>query len=287
MERVKKLREQQWHALAGQLLQNMVSSKQQAMDLMGHASPQVRKVAIEVLDYHWQSRECAFAKECEKLAVHDEDNLVRQSAVLALGSIFKNSDDVSIGGLLANIVRDHQATLHVRRAAYGSLVLVRKGDSAFLGYDPNFSLEDVDWPFVQESANMRRLPVPVHPLAAYLAHLSESQALAYRIYEQGIEAFDRGEYGDAFQELSEAIRLWPESGAAYIARARASIEMGRLDDAITDLSHVIERRRDMIEPLHVRARAYRLQRCDALADQDERAALDLERESANRNAGAV
>lgn len=285
--RFKETRKRQWTKQAGKSLQEMLRSPQHAMSLLRHPSPEVRHTAIEVLISHWNTRDNEFAKVCEDLTASDEDDAVRHMALIALGHCWRNSDNVRIGALLARVVENESAPVENRQAAYMSLVEVRKGGPAALEIGAlalnGFSFNDFDWAFVKESLDTSRPSVPVHPWEPYVKCLSTEQAESYLFYDRGREAYERGEYEVAIEQLSEAIRLWPDDSSTYVTRSRAYIELGRLDDAIADLTHVTEQKPDLVEPLRERARAYRLQGNDHLASRDERIAMIIQN-STSRNA---
>jgi tetratricopeptide (TPR) repeat protein len=277
-DRFRRLQEKQWEKLAGENLQEMFGSKLRAMALLRHSSSAIRRAAIEVLEYYWKTRGPEFAHTCEEFATTDDDILVRQSAILALGHCYVNSDDVRVSAILASILRNEAEPQENRVAAYMSLLLVRRGESALKELKDialQFSLDAVDWEFVDDSMNTSRAPVPVDPLGPYLANISDSEVKSVRLYDQAMEALARGEYKLATEQLSDAIALSPNAATAYVARAHAFIELGKLDRAIADLTYAIRQNGELVTAYRERARVYRLLGKDELADDDDRTAKRL------------
>jgi tetratricopeptide (TPR) repeat protein len=201
--------------------------------------------------------------------------LVRHSALLALRHCFENSDNVRVGAFLAATVLDEAVPIECRFAAYDSLLRIRRGPAAILR-GPTLDFDSVDWEYVQESLDTSRSAVPVDPLAPFVAGLPDSRAIALRHEFQGLDAYERGEYDLAVHWFSEALRIWPDAGASWLARGKAFIELGRLEEAISDLTHYIEMKGNMVETFRERARAYRLQGNERLAAEDERTAMELD-----------
>src|SRR5262249_29137180 len=73
---------------------------------------------------------------------------------------------------------------------------------------------------------------------------------------RGLEAVARGEFDRAIAWFSEAIRLDPNSGAAFVSRARALERKGDLEGAIADCSAALRLDLQNADALRCRAKAY-------------------------------
>jgi len=271
-----KVKEEHWRQLAGDLLPEMLRSPEEAMRQLRHPSAGVRKVAIQVASDHWKLYgKKAFAQVCEELTASDEDPLVRHAALLALGVCHEGTDDLRIGAMLAAIVADKGQSDNMRLAAYLSLLSVRR-PVAKLKLSAYFGLKDVDWGIVSDSLNLLRPVVPVDRLAAVMAHLPAERAAAYRLYTEGLEASERGEYDKSVQYFSEALGLEPNAVGARIGRAHASVALGAHDKAIADFTRAIELNPSSLVALRERARVHRLMGAIDLAERDERNAAAIE-----------
>jgi hypothetical protein len=271
--------------LAGDLLPEMLASEAGAMRFLEHNSPKVRSAAIKVLCDHWKLRGTGwFADICEVLSVRDPDLLVRCGAISALGRCFRCTDDVRVGACLARFVRDETESNQVRLSAYLALLSVRRPNAILQLHPVQLTsvknVDDVvDWALVSESLNISRSPVPIDPLWVGVPRPSEKRLAEFQLYTQGMEAFNRGEYEESARYFSDLLRDEPHAVGVRVARARAYIELGRLEDAIAELSRALElctTSSDASNALRERGRAYRLKGEVNLAEQDERAAAGFD-----------
>lgn len=69
-------------------------------------------------------------------------------------------------------------------------------------------------------------------------------------------------------EGSRAINSNPRDAAAYMVRARARLHLGRFEDAISDLSHALAIKPDLVEAYRERGRVYLVINRAAQADED-------------------
>jgi tetratricopeptide (TPR) repeat protein len=197
---------------------------------------------------------------------------------MALGACFDYTDDVRISALLAKIVRDEAECDDVRKGAYFGLLRVRRSATTL---HPSTATKltdirnEVDWRFVDESLNELRRAVPGDRWAAIAPPATESVRAQLELYSRGVAALDFGNHRKSVEFLSELLRQGPNI-AALIARARALIGLGRVDDAIADLSQAFALSPASAKVLRERARAYRLKGAIDLANQDEQAAAQIE-----------
>jgi tetratricopeptide (TPR) repeat protein len=272
-----------WEKRAGSLLHEMLFSRQGAERLLEHPEPSIRMVAIEVLNEHWKP-DANLARASECMAFNDMDSDVREIALSVFAACFEYTDDPRVGHILANIVRDEQQPMKFRSMAYNGLFKLRGKSVIWYGlYDDPANIEfpfpkHVDWPFVDSFIDESRTPLPVDPLQAALPNCSEEEVNAVRLYEQGVEALENHEYQKCVEYLTDIFSFMPyAAGAAYV-RGCAYIELGRVDEAIADLSLAVEANPNSLKSLRARSRAYRLKGVTDLAEQDERSATKLERE---------
>jgi hypothetical protein len=270
-----------WRRLAGDLLSEMLHSEGAALRFLPHNSAEVRTAAVEVLKNHWRVRRAGeFSHACERLAVCDAAPGVRHAAVLSLGQCFEFSDDVRVGALLAHVVRDESEADEIRRAAYFALIRVRRSGTR-LHPSAAATLKDlrgeIDWVFVDESLNESRTAVPTDRLAVQFGgRMSEERLAEFRLYREGVDALGRGDAEAASRCFSDILKREPNAAGIFAGRARASIALGKLDDAIADLSRAIELRPHSAMLLRERAKAYRLKGAIDLAEQDEQAAAAID-----------
>ena len=273
-----------WQRLAGDFLPELLRSKDDAIRLVEHPLARVRGAAIQVLNYHWKCREDGrFAKICESLGTRDPDMFVRHNALLALGSCFQYTDDTRISVLLAKIVCNQTESDEIRHAAYLALLSVRK-PATRLHPTPLVTMngirKEIDWGFVEESLDASRPTVPVDRFATILRHVPQECRVAFESFRKATAAFDRGEYEASIELYSDALHHKPEAWGMYVARARAYIELGMLDEALADLSRALDlnpRRVNAAKAHRERAHIYRKKGAIDLAEQDENAAAELER----------
>jgi hypothetical protein len=269
-----------WEKRAGSLLPQMFQSRKSAERLLGHPEPSVRIVALEVLDEQWKP-DAHLAKACEQMAFGDADLQVRAVALLVLASCFEYTDDRRIGRMLGTIVRDERQPTELRLAAYHALFTLRGKvfiwDRLYGIPEASWSFADaIDWPFVDSFIDQSTTSSPIDPLRASSPDLSEAEVDAIRLYRRGIEAMEHRDYQECVRSLSVLLDSVPyAAGAAYL-RGCANIELGRLDEAIADLSRAIEADPSCAKSLRERGRAYRLRGMIALAERDERAAASIQ-----------
>ena len=178
-------------------------------------------------------------------------------------------------------MHDERQPVKFRSAAYHGLFSLRGIPSEWNRLDSSaprdFPFPDgVDWPFVDSFLDESRTRSPIDPLGAALPNLSPHELGAIRLYRQGVEALERGEYGRCIQHLNEAIALQPNAAGAHFARGRAYIALSKLDDAVADFSRAAELNPDSVRTLRERGRVYRLMGAVRLAEQDELAATEIE-----------
>jgi hypothetical protein len=130
-------------------LYSLLGSKELTEQHLNDENPKVRWAAVVLMTYHWELTD-RFRLQCQELALHDPDLLVRSKAVGCLGACYAGTANRQIASLLAKLVCDPSESSSVRLAAYSAIVIVNSGKA--IGCPkliPNLRFpEDVDWKFV-------------------------------------------------------------------------------------------------------------------------------------------
>jgi HEAT repeats len=147
-----KQRRDEWRALIGNSLDEMLRSRGVTEGYLGNQNPDVRYVAFSVMIGDWKPNPQTVTT-CTKAASQDPDTRVRKAAIHIVAIYYSGTNDRTIGSLLARIVRDETETFEVRFAAYDGLFAVRGTPTIsrpLLNMLPDtFRIpEDVDWEFV-------------------------------------------------------------------------------------------------------------------------------------------
>jgi hypothetical protein len=151
--------------LAGTSLGRITESADAAAALLGDDSPALRRAAILALAHHWRvSPRTSYAAAVLDLARRERDPEVRRDALGGLGVVFRETDDVEVGYLLAQTVKDAGEPREVRRAAYVGLCFLRAAYKEAWAI-PTFP-DAVDWHFVERFLDSARSPEPVDRIVA-------------------------------------------------------------------------------------------------------------------------
>lgn len=137
--------------LAGERVDQMVKSYQDAIKCLEDTSGIIRMVALEILLGVWRTHTTSeFRQKCEQMAIEDSDPQVRSMAVIALGSVYENTNDPVVGKLLASLIKEHSLPSGIRESAYHSLYSLCGQSAAWIELNLNgFRFpNDVDWEFV-------------------------------------------------------------------------------------------------------------------------------------------
>jgi tetratricopeptide (TPR) repeat protein len=95
-------------------------------------------------------------------------------------------------------------------------------------------------------------------LPAGAGPVSESARVsAVRLYEEGVKRVMARDYGGALDQLTEAIKLEPNLGVAWIARGSANIGLRRYSEAIADYEQALQLDPNRASPLYGIAEANR------------------------------
>jgi len=106
--------------------------------------------------------------------------------------------------------------------------------------------------------------------------LGTANAAAYQqAYEEGMLLLSQRKWAEAQGRLTEAIRLNPDSGLAYLGRSHAAMAQQDYQRAIGDCTEVIQRRPDSADAYHERGTAYLLTQQFDRAVEDMNAAIRL------------
>lgn len=117
-----------WRTTAGDAYVGLVHSKDASISLMNDANPAVRITAISVCDLHWKcSGDQNFRATCQRLAMNDPDERVRNVAIDSLGAAYRDTKDPDVSHLLADTVLRADLSKDLRLVAYWALREVQLG----------------------------------------------------------------------------------------------------------------------------------------------------------------
>lgn len=95
---------------------------------LAHDDPQIRRIAIDVLETHWDMKHHAHTFQAMGLDDPEED--VRQIAVSAVGFLLRDSHDRDASRFLLGIFQDPAQPAWIRETAYDGLVKIWQGFDA-------------------------------------------------------------------------------------------------------------------------------------------------------------
>lgn len=264
---------------AGDSYERMVGSPDAAEEFLTDDNPDIRYVALSLLNTHWAGS-AKLRSLCMRMSLSDPSPSVRESAVWGLVAPYAGTCDADVMVHLASIVQDDAEDVAVRRAAYVSLFHVREKFSP-VALDLAFP-DDVDWAFVNLCAARAMSPPDPHmsndPLAARIATSSSPEARAafkaFQEYKKGMDSFLKRNYREAREHFAVALAHCPNA-ITHCMRGCALGNLGDIAAAIADFNAAIAIKAD--EPIYYRERAeaYRRKGLVDLADADDRVAEEL------------
>jgi hypothetical protein len=133
-----------WRKLVGSSFDDLVAHPELLSKYFSHPDPKVRLVALSFSEDD-RSLGSEFFRSCEKLAMHDPDREVQESAINVLARLHARTADRRIGGLLVEVMKDDSRPTSVRRAAYSALFQLR-------------GLPASTWPIMARHAHAFRFP---------------------------------------------------------------------------------------------------------------------------------
>jgi hypothetical protein len=282
-ERINKDLRAKWLVWAGDLANHMLSDRELTIQTLSHNIPAFRRCAISILVHHWNVRAGEDgANDIFRLATNEPDPETRIIAVRSLEICFQKTDDVEVGRALALIVRDEQQSSLLRMWAYYALFGVRglrvrrlsasRPPKEIADLVP--LLKEIDWPFVDSFLLNGRLSAPSDPVAE---KVPEHLRPFMNCYISAYEAYHHGKYQEAAMLFSKAAEL--HSGIplpqVYFLRGKAFLQIGRLEEAISDFTTVIKMWPDCVLAYEDRSRAYMNKGAIAKAMADEKVAAGL------------
>lgn len=104
-----------------EIVRQMQSSTETAVDFLTNANPQVRSAALLTLSYRPDIEVASLVEKVLYAAQNDADNEVREQAVVILGRLFRRTRNKIVGALLVGLIEGVGEPLTIRRAAYISL----------------------------------------------------------------------------------------------------------------------------------------------------------------------
>jgi hypothetical protein len=134
--------------LCGQSFEQMLKSKEFALECMNDPDFNLRRAAIHVALHHWHLISF-IADKCEKQLFADPHPKVRQDALRALGDCYSGTRDVRVGRLLAKLVQDEAQPDDFRIGAYLSLVSLHGEAYKYFPCIPLVTLDQLDMTLVR------------------------------------------------------------------------------------------------------------------------------------------
>ncbi len=253
--------------LAGPMAEIMAASYTETWQQLRNPDPHVRRAALKLLVLYWE-RKPELGPRCEELAFDDPDPKIRESAMIFLGGCYRGSWHVRLGRRLAKAVLDASAPLEWRQAAYRGLFSIR-GMSSLELVGKRFP-EDVDWDFVHSFFVDREPPTEAEKLYTRFPFLGFAFCAEQTARDQAKSDMSKRNFEGAVAHLTEAIQAEPVF-TTYMERGIASMEWGRLDEAIADFTEAL-RQCPNARGYSLRAQAYDAKGLERKARRDREAA---------------
>jgi tetratricopeptide (TPR) repeat protein len=249
-----------WEEVLGDALAPLLQSPNEALSQASQETGIVKRVAIEVLSYHWDmADDAAHIAMLSEVISSDSDDDAREASILSVGSIFRRKHHAEWLSTFAQLVTNVGESNRIRRAAYAAMCAItgnavpyfpsRKQNGTGLLQFP----DDVDWDFVASCLTTTR------PMKGSL-----SSGLKVRLSPWELEGLmDGGEsvpqlsFNEdvTIQSCSELLTKNP-TWAAYSIRGRLQMRAGNWEQAIDDANHALAINSKAFEPLLTRALAY-------------------------------
>ena len=282
-ERLAQTLQSRWREWAGDLLDEILSSRASAVQALTHHEAGVRRCAVSVLLQYWNVRPGDDGIDgIYQLAATESDEETQVIAIRALGACYDNTDDIAVGRALATIVHDRRQPPLARTFAYHVLFQVRgmrlpwlTGSQMASGEKPRLprAPEDVDWSFVESFLVDDRVPKPRNWFEQVFPKDERELAVCYA---EGDNAYHFGKYDEAVLHFSEAIRHNPTFVQTYYMRAQALVRLKRFDEAIEDLTVVLKTFPEWAQAYEVRGDAYEAKGMLKKARADRKAAAEIQ-----------
>jgi len=136
----------------GQQLNSLLQDRGATEEYLTDADPLLRCGAIDLLQSYWGPDQ-RFLDVCEKMALEDRDQAVRQSALGSLIAYYEGTNNPRVGKILGGIVCQKSMDPEFREWAYEGLFMLQGLD--IMTFPTVRKLrggfrfpEDVDWSFV-------------------------------------------------------------------------------------------------------------------------------------------
>src|SRR5262245_7331624 len=113
-----------WERLAGPHLAKMMNSPSATVRYLSNPDSKLREAALYIFEYHW-GLDRSLEPVLERMALEDTDENVRGIALHNLVSLYKGTNDMRIGKLLANFVKDESLSTEFRITVYCALFRLR------------------------------------------------------------------------------------------------------------------------------------------------------------------
>jgi tetratricopeptide (TPR) repeat protein len=142
--------------------------------------------------------------------------------------------------------------------------------------------EDIDWSFVDSFLVDNRAHVrPPIGFDHVLSLLSEPDKTAMRLFDQGCEEYEHGNFKSSIELLSRSIGAIGDRAGICLVRGGANVKSGNLEEAVRDFTRAIELSPEKVAAFRSRAFAYDLMGRKDLAESDAKHADSLQRKDGN------
>jgi tetratricopeptide (TPR) repeat protein len=206
-----------------------------------------------------------FVTEAERSAVHNPQlKMLRgaiaadKASIAALESDYENAVKyytealkyANRAGYYAERGLNHERLLDNRRALadYEQALALDPNNPRFLRYKAGVLFQLNRLSDAQEIIDLaERLDPNDEWIQKKKQYFKSDGVQAYDHSKKGYDLLKNGEYNEAIQELSEAIRLNPDGYVSYYNRGICYLHLGNENAALQDFKSVVERKRDDIE----------------------------------------
>jgi HEAT repeat protein len=243
-------------ALAGSHGPIMLQTLKTAREFVRSEDPNLRQAAIFALAAYWKiTPTTEEADEILRIASDEADPNVRREALSAIGPIYHETDDVEVGALLAQIVKNEGVDLESRKSAYIGLHFLRHKVPEALGRFPAC----IDWSFVNRFLDSSRVPDPVDSMSALVKSFPARVEQKHVDIARVAKLVATGLHAEAVNSANNLLKAHLEPGfraIVFTLRAESHLGIAQPQNAIIDASAAIEIDRRRTKAYLIRSQAY-------------------------------